>query len=470
MLAVMNANNSTEQERNTPRNRRNKRGAVHGQSGYCLLRKARPAARLADGRGKYFPIWYVSIRKPGALPLDTSSSKWFAGGAVICELCLASTEGPEARSACKCQQPFRKAIEAELVAAGKALTVTMQEARVEQYLSLHQRSNRVATATVGDVLAAVEGVSNGEGGWLQRPGPELWKAKTWGAYRPALLRLAAVIAPLKPESARLAEVLTRATVQRLQCAAQGVERVEELNLKAHLDCNGGPNAVLRNVKGLFSARACQELFRHLAMPDLRAFREIAPLPAPETGFVPWEPEVWETFVKRSEGLRETHPLLWAVNAWLRRTGLRDDELLRARRSWIELRNGQPVLVIKDRGAADSILKHGKGRRIGIDSELWALVKDLAPDTFLVADGLPPTVRYNLIYRDHCAFVAQFIPNRQKRNHELRMMAGSIIYERDGLEEAADFLGDSLDTTRNYYATRLGASVPLSAAMVDLREG
>jgi hypothetical protein len=132
--------------------------------------------------------------------------------------------------------------------------------------------------------------------------------------------------------------------------------------------------------------------------------------------------------------------------------------------------GQPVLVIKDRGAADSILKHGKGRRIGIDSELWALVKDLTPDTFLVADGLPPTVRYNLIYREHCAFMAQFIPDRKKRNHELRMMAGSIIYERDGLEPAADFLGNSLDAARNYYATRLGASVPLSAAMVDLREG
>ena len=87
-----------------------------------------------------------------------------------------------------------------------------------------------------------------------------------------------------------------------------------------------------------------------------------------------------------------------------------------------------------------------------------------------ADGLPPTVRYNLIYREHCAFMAQFIPDRKKRNHELRMMAGSIIYERDGLEAAADFLGNSLDAARNYYATRLGASAPLSAAMVDLREG
>jgi integrase len=388
------------------------------------------------------------------------------GGARICELCLTSTEGPEARCNCACQKPLRRAIETELLAAAKALTVTLQEGRVEQYLSLHQRTNKVATATVADVLAAVEGVRDATGGWLQRPGPEIWKGKTWLAYRAALLRMARVVAPAKPETARLAEVLTRATVLRIQCEAQGVATPAELNLKARLDCNGGPNAVLRNAKGMFSTAACQKLFAHLALPDLREFRELPPLPSPVTGFVPWEPEVWAQFVRRSEALREKNPTLWAVNAWLRRTGVRDDELLRARRSWIEVRGDQPALVIKDRGAANSILKQGKARRIGICAELWALVKDLPAEAYLVADGLPKTVRYDLIYRDHCAFVAQFIPDRQKRNHELRMMAGSIVYEREGLEAAADFLGDGLETTRKYYATALKASAPLSAEVVD----
>jgi len=466
MLGAMNATTATEQQRNTPQIRRNKKGSVHGQSGYCLMRKARPKARLGDGRGKYFPIWYVAIRKPGAQQLDTSSTNWFAGGATICEACLAPEVKPEARCNCTCQKALRAAIETELLAATKALTVTLQEGRVEQYLSLHQRTNKVATATVADVLAAVEGMRDPEGGWLQRPGPEIWKGKTWLAYRAALLRMARVVSSAKPEGARLAEVLTRATVQRLQCVAQGVATPEQLNLKARLDCNGGPNAVLRNAKGLFSVAACQHLFGHLALPDLREFRELPSLPSPVTGFVPWEPDVWAEFVKRSEALREKNPTLWAINAWLRRTGVRDDELLRARRSWIEVRGDQPALVIKDRGAADSILKQGKGRRIGICPELWAMVKDLPPDAFLVADGLPKTVRYDLIYRDHCAFVAQFIPDRQKRNHELRMMAGSLVYVSHGLEAAADFLGDGLETTRNYYATPLSASAPLSAKAVD----
>jgi hypothetical protein len=38
--------------------------------------------------------------------------------------------------------------------------------------------------------------------------------------------------------------------------------------------------------------------------------------------------------------------------------------------------------------------------------------------------------------------------------------------RHGLEAAADFLGDGLETTRNYYATPLSASAPLSAKVVD----
>jgi integrase len=155
-----------------------------------------------------------------------------------------------------------------------------------------------------------------------------------------------------------------------------------------------------------------------------------------------------------------------VNAWLRRTGLRDKELLSAKRNWIELVNEKPVLFIQARGAEFSLLKRGKGRRIGVDAELWALVRDLPADAWLVGDGLSPSQRYDLIYRDHCAFVAQFIPDRQKRNHEMRMMAGSIMYEKHGLAVAADFLGDTMETTREFYATRLTASDALDGKAVD----
>lgn len=385
--------------------------------------------------------------------MDTTSAKWLPGGAEICGACLAVERPALMRVGCVCQKGLRAAIEEELAAAVVAMAVTMREGRVDQYLSLHKRS-KVATATVADVISAVE------------EGPEIFKAKTWQAYRASLRRMAAVVSPLKPDAVLLSEVLTEDVVRVIQCAAQGVGSARELNLMDKLDCNGGPNTVLRNVKSLFGRDACHHLFARLAMPNLDRFMALPYLPTPEKGFVPWEPSVWAGFVEASEALRETRPVLWAVNAWLRRTGLRDKELLSAKRSWIELVNEKPVLFIQSRGAEFSLLKRGKGRRIGVDAELWALVRDLPADAWLVGEGLSPSQRYDLIYRDHCAFVAQFIPGRQKRNHEMRMMAGSIMYEKHGLAVAADFLGDTMETTRAFYATRLTASEALDGRAVD----
>lgn len=465
----MSSNSATEQRQNKAGKRHNTVTAVRGHAGYVLERKPRPASRQGDGRGKYFPIWYVTLRKPGEPRWNTSSTNWIVNGAEICPACMVSDEGPLARENCRCQKPLRKAIEAELAEAVKALSVTLAEGRVEQYRALHQRAG-AGTATVQDVIDAVEGV-RGEGElWKVKPGPEIWSAKTWRAYKPSLVRLARAVSAVDPYGAPLSMVLTRAAVEKIQCEVQGVATVAELNLKDRLDCNGGANTLLRNVKALFSNEAVMRLFQGLDLPDLTEFHRLPALPMPATGFVPWEPSVWERFVGASEALRESNPDLWLVNAFLRRTGLRDEELLDARRSWIEETKSGPVLVIKDRGAEFSLLKQGKGRRIGLDAELFGLVKDLQPDEYLVARDRSAHGRYQLIYRDHCAHVGQFIPDRQKRNHELRMMAGSLVYERDGLQAAADFLGHrSLNTTRDYYAAQLTATAPLSGAMVDRAE-
>lgn len=462
----MSSNSPTERRTNKGAKRQNKPTTVRGHAGYVLERKPRPTARQDDGRGKYFPIWYVTLRKPGEPRLNTSSTKWMVNGALICEACMVNDAGPLTRADCKCQKPLRRAIEAELSAAVEALSVTLAEGRVEQYRALHRRPEN-ATATVQDVIDAVEGVKGDGTLWKQPPGPEIWTARTWQAYKPALMRMARLVNREKPETAKLAEVLTARVIDLLQCEAQGVTNREALNLRDRLDVNGGANTTLRNVRALFSDTAVMRLFHHLQLPSLAEFRAVPFLKSPATGFVPWTEEAWRGFVEASEKLKETNLALWEVNAWLRRTGLRDEELLNATRSWIEETKAGPVLVIKDRGAAFSLLKHGKGRRIGLDADLWALVKDLPSDAALVGRGMTEHGRWNLIYRDHCAHVGQFIPERQKKNHELRMMAGSLVYERDGLQAAADFLGHkSMNTTRNFYAAQLSATAPLSAEAVD----
>lgn len=462
----MSSNSPTEQRQNKGSKRQNKPSAVRGHAGYVLERKVRPAARQGDGKGKYFAIWYVTLRKPGEPKLNTSSTKWLVNGAPLCEACLANDAGPLTRADCKCQKPLRKAIEAELSAAVQALSVTLAEGRVEKYRALTRKPG-VATATVQDVIDAVEGVRGEESRWKQAPGPEIWGARTWQAYKPALMQMARLVNREKPEAVRLGEVLTAGVCYRLQCVAQGVKDRESLNLRDRLDVNGSANTTLRNVRALFSDMAMMRMFHHLDMPELSEFRAVPFLKGPATGFIPWPDDAWKRFVEASDRLSAFHPELWEVNAWLRRTGLRDEELLDARRSWVEETKFGPVLVIKDRGAEFSLLKQGKGRRIGIDADLWELVKDLPADAPLVGRGISEHGRWSLIYRDHCAFVGQFIPDRQKRNHELRMMAGSLVYERSGLQAAADFLGHkSMNTTRNFYAAQLSATAPLSAADVD----
>lgn len=465
VLAFMSSNSPTEQRHNT-RGQRHNITSVRGHAGFVLERKPRPAARQGDGKGKYFPIWYVALRKPGEPKLQTSSTKWIKNGAVICDACMASTQGPLAREDCRCQRPLRSAIRVELGAAVKALTVTLREGRVDAYRALHRREPG-RTATVQDVIDAVEGERIDGQLVSASPAPKIWAPKTWAAYKASLLRLARCVGAHDPLALPLSEVLTRRAVEKVQCEAQGVASVEELNLKDRLDCNGSANTTLRNVKAMFFDEALIRVFDGLPIPDLTEFRKLPGLPTPVRGFVPWDVDVWERFVKASEELRETWPDLWLVNAFLRRTGLRDEELLKARRSWIEETKAGPVLIIKDRGAQFSLLKHGKGRRIGLDEELWSMVKDLPPDEWLVARDRSANQRYDLIYRDHCEHVGRFIHDRKKKNHELRMMAGSIVYERDGLEAAADFLGHrSANTTREFYATQLTATAPLSGDVVD----
>ena len=57
-------------------------------------------------------------------------------------------------------------------------------------------------------------------------------------------------------------------------------------------------------------------------------------------------------------------------------------------------------------------------------------------------------------------MAPFIPDRQKRLHELRKHAGSVIATRDGLMAAAQFLGDTYQVTDRHYASLLSPIRPI----------
>lgn len=306
-------------------------------------------------------------------------------------------------------------------------------------------------ATAGEVIAAMDS------------GAKFWADDTARTYKSALRSLARVVRE-DWHAAPIDGVLSVANIERFFARGQGRATV---NWSDHMDCNGGLNTVLRNVKAIFKSKAVRVKFADIKLPDLSALRAMDYLKHTPTNFVPWPAEVYDRFDAACAALREAHPELWLVGAMLRRLGLRVDELVQARREWIERLNGEWCLNICNRGGdwPFAVQKNGRGRVLKLDEELAAILT--AREGFLILPDAQATVRSDFVCRDHSAFVRQFIPDRAKSNHELRMLAGSIYYTRTGnLPLTSYFLGHkSLSTTETYYARILRPAESMDGAAV-----
>lgn len=164
---------------------------------------------------------------------------------------------------------------------------------------------------------------------------------------------------------------------------------------------------------------------------------------------------------------------WLVGAMLRRLGLRCAELLAARRHWLERvvdgRDGRSkwMLVLRNRPEEGWVmLKNSAPRSLPLDDELASLLLGRGPG-FLIGPGMSATGRQDMVERLHNAWLRQFIPDRVKANHELRMWAGSLVLRSTGsLVEAQKFLGHcSQATTEAYYAAWWQSAVMLDGAAV-----
>ena len=199
----------------------------------------------------------------------------------------------------------------------------------------------------------------------------------------------------------------------------------------------------------------------------------------EMGRVQWvwrggEVIVHEVPVRHLRAVEVDYAELWLVNACLRRLGLRASELLAARRNWLERRTDRAgvlrwCLVVKDRPEEGfTLLKHGAGRNLVLDEELAGLLTARA-DGWLIGPGLAASARDDLVERLHNTWLRQFIPDRVKVNHELRMWAGSLVYRQTGsLGDTAYFLGHRTTvTTERFYARWWQSSAVLDARAVSV---
>lgn len=322
---------------------------------------------------------------------------------------------------------------------------------------------RAAVATVREVLAALEG------------GDKVMTDNSLRTYKSALKRLA-LVAGEDAEAARLDVVLSKQNLERFYAQGQGRSEGQGVNWVNRLPCNGGLNTTIRNVRALFRSKMIELKFANLKLPPLDDLKRLPKLPAAKGGFKPWPAGVYERMDAAAAELKETDYELWLVNVCLRFLGLRACELLAARREWITTsEDGRAWLNVQDHHAEDAeddeeasfeMVKHGAARRL----ELNAILKDaLLPRTgWLIAPEMEGVLqghfargkrgfswsedaRHALIYRRHSEWLRQFIPDRRKSNHELRMYAGSLVAKQHGLEAASYFLGHtSLVTTQAFY--------------------
>lgn len=322
------------------------------------------------------------------------------------------------------------------------------------------RSIKSGFATVGEVVQAMEG------------GSKVWSDGSLRAYKSSLLRLARVVNAEQPQAVALDAVLCDRTFEKFYAKGQGLK---EVNWADSLDANGGLNSAIRNLRSIFRGRVLKLKFQGLTLPDLRPLKDLPLLRCENEGFVPWPVDVYNAMHEASLAMKAEKPEMWLVNAMLRRLGLRDEELLESKRDWIELRYdlaadgmGPPrrraFLRVKNRGNEFALLKRGAARFLELDDELQEML--LPREGYLIANGWSDSARYDLIYRVHSKFIRDFIPDRKKSNHELRMHAGSVVYTLHGLEAAAAFLGHkSTATTEQYYAAWLAESPMVDAGLV-----
>lgn len=133
-----------------------------------------------------------------------------------------------------------------------------------------------------------------------------------------------------------------------------------------------------------------------------------------------------------------------------------------RRSWVIQTSAGLKIDIREDGRGFSTKCATKTRQIPLSPEVWARWSKVLPRGDAAPFGeyrdyTSPQSEYSRTSR----WLGQFLPDRQKKLHELRKMACSQVLARErDIYAAAYFIGDSVQTTAKYYAAQLREIRPL----------
>lgn len=220
-----------------------------------------------------------------------------------------------------------------------------------------------------------------------------------------------------------------------------------------------------SVLGVKASR-CWEGWRK--MPGVIGFTRAPRLPERDPAFL-GIPQIGEMDAAAWKW-REVEPVGWVCYELARWAGLRAGEIAAFEPGrWLVERGGIVMLDIRPRGRSECgdglswSPKRNKARAVPLRGErvaAWrAALGGAWPEGYLVP-GACLDAREKWLARVVNGWIAPWLEDREKRLHELRKQAGSEVYTTQGAAAAAEFLGDTLETTMRHYARFLGKVAPV----------
>lgn len=250
------------------------------------------------------------------------------------------------------------------------------------------------------------------------------------------------------------ELLRRFQGARLAAVPKGADEVAAGRARRTID------GAVRKARAMFTGPAL-ELYRaaNLKVPDVTAFVKATKDAAlgnwNEAGFVAIPAETLNAMTSAAwHSLRVSAPAVFCCYLLMRRAGLRNGDAMRAERSWlVDLAvNVQEPGGVVERTVTflwDRAAKNGADLRIPLADDVAAALRAHGGARFLLG-GDDEHERHKVAYVAINEWIRPLLPDREKGAYELRKHFGAHVASCLGIERAAQYLGDRVETVAKYY--------------------